>query len=150
MFLRRLNQEKTKDLFERYESDITTDKILQIWCIAALFHDVGFIYEAFTEVWENIKFLKDFPNFKALYLGVEDAIRKIQKEFAVSDIHEDLYKSKFRREFDHSKIGACLISNLVDDSNLICDAAAYITDHHASNETLEYGKTFIFFGGFIR
>lgn len=139
-------QGKTKNLFERYESGIVdnneafNDKILQIWYIAALFHDVGFIYEAFTEVLDNINFLKDFPNFKELYLGIEAAITKFQKEFSVSDVHKEIYKAEFSREFDHSKIGACIISNLVGESNLICDTAAYITDHHSSNECLKFSE----------
>lgn len=139
-------QGKTKNLFERYESGIVdnnedfNDKILQIWYIAALFHDVGFIYEAFTEVWDNINFLKDFPNFEELYLGIEAAITKFQKEFSVSDVHKDIYKAEFSREFDHSKIGACIISNLVGESNLICDTAAYITDNHSSNECLKFSE----------
>jgi hypothetical protein len=114
------------------------EKILQIWFIAALFHDVGFIYEAFTEVWENLKDIMQYPNFKEMHLDIEKALANFKKRFSVSDVRGKLYKSKFTREFDHSKIGACLISNLLGESNLICDMAAFITDHHSSNETLEF------------
>ena len=136
-------QKDTQKLLKLYEVDTLNnealdEKILQIWFIAALFHDVGFIYEAFTEVWENLKDIMKYPNFKEMHLDVEKALANFKKRFSVSDVRVKLYKSKFTREFDHSKIGACLISNLLGESNLICDMAAFITDHHSSNETLEF------------
>ncbi|MCK4736452.1 MAG: hypothetical protein KAT65_28620 [Methanophagales archaeon] len=136
-------QKDTQKLLKLYEVDTLNnealnEKILQIWFIAALFHDVGFIYEAFAEVWENLKDIMKYPNFKEMHLDVEKALANFKKRFSVSDVRVKLYKSKFTREFDHSKIGACLISNLLGESNLICDMAAFITDHHSSNETLEF------------
>ena len=136
-------QKDTQKLLKLYEVDTLNnealdEKILQIWFIAALFHDVGFIYEAFTEVWENLKDIMKYPNFKEMHLDIEKALANFKKRFSVSDVRVKLYKSKFTREFDHSKIGACLISNLLGESNLICDMAAFITDHHSSNETLEF------------
>lgn len=136
-------QKDTQKLLKLYEVDklkneALDEKILQIWFIAALFHDVGFIYEAFTEVWENLKDIMKYPNFKEMHLDIEKALANFKKRFSVSDVRVKLYKSKFTREFDHSKIGACLISNLLGESNLICDMAAFITDHHSSNETLEF------------
>jgi hypothetical protein len=136
-------QKNTQELLELYEvdtgdNDTLDELILQTWFIAALFHDVGFIYEALTEVWENSQVLMKFPNFKEMYLDVEKALTNFKKRFSVSDVHEELYKNKFTREFGHSKIGACLISNLLRESNLICDMAAFIADQHSSNETLSF------------
>ena len=59
-------QKDTQKLLKLYEVDTLNnealnEKILQIWFIAALFHDVGFIYEAFTEVWENLKDIEAVP-----------------------------------------------------------------------------------------
>jgi hypothetical protein len=56
-------QEDTQKLLELYEVDTADNealdgKILQVWYIAALFHDVGFIYEAFTEAWNSSRILK--------------------------------------------------------------------------------------------
>jgi hypothetical protein len=134
-------QKDTQKLLKLYEVDTLKnealdEKILQVWFIAALFHDVGFIYEAFTEVWENLKDIMKYPNFREMHLDIEKALANFKKRFSVSDVRE--YNSKFTREFDHSKIGACLISNLLGESDLICDMAAFITDHHSSNETLEF------------
>ncbi len=136
-------QKDTQKLLKLYEVDTLNNEaldkiILQVWFIAALFHDVGFIYEAFTEVWENLKDIMKYPNFREMHLDIEKALANFKKRFSVSDVREKLYKSRFTREFDHSKIGACLISNLLGESNLICDMAAFITDHHSSNETLEF------------
>jgi hypothetical protein len=137
-------QEDTQKLLELYEVDTADNealdgKILQVWYIAALFHDVGFIYEAFTEAWRNLQVLTQFPNFKEMYLDVEKVLLNFKKGFSVSEVRAE-HKSEFTREFDHSKIGACLISNLLSESNLICDMAAFINDHHSSNETLEFSK----------
>lgn len=137
-------QEDTQKLLDIYEVDTADnealdEKILQVWYIAALFHDVGFIYEAFTEAWRNLQVLIQFPNFKEMYLDVEKVLLNFKKGFSVSEVRAE-HKSEFTREFDHSKIGACLISNLLSESNLICDMAAFITDHHSSNETLEFSK----------
>lgn len=137
-------QEDTQKLLDIYEVDTADNealdgKILQVWYIAALFHDVGFIYEAFTEAWRNLQVLIQFPNFKEMYLDVEKVLLNFKKGFSVSEVRAE-HKSEFTREFDHSKIGACLISNLLSESNLICDMAAFITDHHSSNETLEFSK----------
>ena len=136
-------QKDTQKLLKLYEVDTLNNEdldkiILRVWFIAALFHDVGFIYEAFTEVWKNLKDIMKYPNFKEMHLDIEKALANFKKRFSVSDVREKLYESKFTREFDHSKIGACLISNLLGESNLICDMAAFITDHHSSNETLEF------------
>lgn len=133
----------TQRLLELYEHDTEdgeafNEKILQVWYIAALFHDVGFIYGAFTEVWQNLAFLMNLPNFKEMYLDVEKGLTDFKNKFSVSVVRGELYKSEFTREFDHSKIGACLISNLLGESNLVCDMAAFITDHHSSNETLDF------------
>lgn len=138
-------QDDTGRLFGLYGLDKADDetldeKILQIWYVAAIFHDVGFIFEAFTEVWENLQFLMKLPNFNEMHLDIEKALTDFKKGFEVSDVRGEYHKNKFRREFDHSKIGASLISNLIGDSNIICDAAAFIADNHSSNEILDFSK----------
>lgn len=140
-----IKNENIKTIFLRHELDINNDlvvkeKILQAWYVASLFHDIGYIYDAFTQSWKNLDFLKEFPNFRQLDLDIEKSIENFQEQFIVSQLHEDNCRYDFNRSFDHGKIGACIISNLVRDSNPVCEIAALITDGHTSNEKIEFEK----------
>jgi hypothetical protein len=134
---------QSKKIFKMYNIDINEPelldkKILQVWLIAAIFHDIGFIYEAFVESWKNIHFLKEFPNFKELYLGIESEISNFERSFRVSEMHSKHVPCDLIRGFDHGEIGACLISNLLCESNFICDMAAIIADCHTSKEEINF------------
>lgn len=117
--------------------ELIDEKLMQIWYIAALFHDIGYVYEAFTESWNNLAFLKNYPNFKKFYLDIEGSIAQLENNFEISTAHENLVPNRFVRKFDHAEIGACLISNLIGESNLVCDIAALITDYHTSREMIK-------------
>lgn len=134
---------QARAMFESYDIDINNkelidNKILQIWFVSAIFHDIGFIYEAFMESWKNMHFLNEYPNFKQFFLDVESSIARFQNEFFISKIHNKYISCDFIRGFDHGKIGACLISNLLGESNLICDMAAVIADRHTSKEEIDF------------
>jgi hypothetical protein len=147
-----LKDESTKDRFHLYnphwdrDSDEDSIKesineiIIQVWYISALFHDMGYVYESFLQGWTNINFLMNFPNFRDLYFDIESAMTKFKNEFTVSNTFPENSTYLFSRKCDHGKIGACLISNLVGESNLICDLASKITDDHTSNEIVEFEK----------
>ena len=44
----------------------------------------------------------------------------------------------FLRKFDHARIGAHIISNLIGESNLVCDLSAMIAEDHSSLETIYF------------
>jgi hypothetical protein len=138
-----ISNNNISDLMKIYELENIGEielnkKILQIWYLAALYHDIGYIYESFIESWKNIRFLTEYPNFKEFYLNVETAITRFEREFKVSDAHEILPSKEFLKSFDHGKIGACLIANLLGDHNFICDVAASITQNHTSKDRVEF------------
>jgi hypothetical protein len=139
-----LKDKSTKDRFNLYspkwDKDAVDEIIMQIWYISALFHDMGYVYESFLQGWKNINFLMKFPNFSDLYFDIESAMMKFKNEFIVSNTFPESSTYLFSRKCDHGKIGACLISNLVGESNLICDMASKITDDHTSNEIIEFEK----------
>jgi hypothetical protein len=134
-------------MFKKYDLNISamTNKelngwIIQIWYIAALFHDIGFVYEAFLESFYNIRFLTKYPNFQEFYMEVESDILQFQKNFSISHSHDVCTSCEFGRKFDHGKIGACLVYNLLGETTSISETAAIVTDCHTSNEKIDFSK----------
>jgi hypothetical protein len=140
-----IKNEKYSNLFEYYDVSIDdynkenlNSILLQSWYISSLFHDVGYIYEAFRESWKNLRLLDKYPKFLEFYLNVESSIINFQNSFKISDIKKIETNPYFIREFDHGVLGAYLIRSLLGDNNLICDLAALIAESHTSSDKIEF------------
>ncbi|HUV80575.1 MAG TPA: hypothetical protein VMW40_07135 [Candidatus Bathyarchaeia archaeon] len=124
-----------REYFDYHEIDLNDEeslqeKILQIWYIASLFHDIGFIYETFEETWRSIGVLKDTPKFSELFSDVNASLMKFQKSYLLEQTQKE-YKFEIPGRFGHAAAGASILYNLVGKKNLNCDIAADIVYHHS-------------------
>ncbi len=122
--------------FESYELEINNENLLRIWYVGALFHDIGFIYEAFKETAKNIEFLWNIKEFKKLHLDVQSAINEFESNFGSGQ------QTSFKtiNSFDHAKTGCCIISNMLGDNSLICSMAAIMAECHTTSNILYFSE----------
>jgi hypothetical protein len=139
-----IKDDKINAIIKCYETDFKEGDlnklIKQVWYVAALFHDIGYVYDSYIESWKSIKQILRAPHFSEFISHIENDINRFQKELTVSSMHERIITHIFKNNFDHAEIGACLISSLLIESNLICDLAAYVTECHSSSEVVAFSN----------
>ena len=113
-----IKDDKINAIIKCYETDFKEGDlnklIKQVWYVAALFHDIGYVYDSYIESWKSIKQILRAPHFSEFISHIENDINRFQKELTVSSMHERIITHIFKKNFDHAEIGACLISSLLN------------------------------------
>lgn len=107
--------------------------ILRSWYTAALFHDIGFAFEAFLQLTKSISFFEKFEALGKFFKQLDVEVSDLKNDLGAPALNKDsvIHSGK---GINHAQVSAMYIQSLEDENDPVLDVASHVVDlHHADN-----------------
>jgi hypothetical protein len=126
------------DLFTKHS--IPTDGenyhrfLLGAWYVASILHDIGFVFEAYLQIREDISLFQNFRPMRQFFRKIDEGLDQLEKDLQMSGLVPDSTMSTTSKHPSHERIGAAFAKSLLSTDPLLEIASRMVFMHYPENQ----------------